>query len=179
MLRIHERKGVAVVTVGKGMGSNHLSAFDNAELSANILALNAVKFSSFIPPGWVISTDKFLLSEHTHSGKCLPMAYEFAHSTTNVVSAVVVVGVPKNKTKPCIIMEYSSKKLTKEELVEKAIEGVREVFSFRGWELEKIVTKAVEVVPKKNQYACALAAVVFIPELRSKGLSNFHHVGVK
>lgn len=163
MLRIHKARGTAVVTAGKGLGSSSLSAFDSAELDANIFALNAVKFSSFVPPGWGVSMDKELLSEHTHSGRCLPMAYEYACSSTDVVSAAVAIGVPRDKANPCIIMEYSSNRLTGQELAEQAEAAVKEVFGFRKWELKKVVKKSVEAVPKKSQHACALAVVVFLP----------------
>ena len=163
MLTLHEKEGTAIITAGIGYGKSRLDAFDRAELDANINAVNAVKFSSFIPPKWEISFDKEILDKNM-CGRCLPMAYEYKSSATGLSAAAISVGVPKDKEKPCIVMEHTSSNLTAKELEKETEKSVREVFRFRKWALKKTLSKSVEILPKKNKFGCALVAVVYLPE---------------
>jgi len=164
MLTLHEKEGTAVVTAGVGYGRTRLAAFDSAELNANINALNAVKFSSFIPAKWGVSFDKELLHPHTSGGRCLPMAYEYESSATRLSAAAISIGVPEDKDKPCIVMEHTSSDLTAKELEKEGGKSVKDAFRFRKWELKEILSKSVEILPKKNKFGCALVAVVYLPK---------------
>ena len=68
----HKRFGTVYMTSGVGYGKSELSAFDAAEIDANIVCANAVKVSSFIPPTWRIVNSKDDLLRLTDYGALLP-----------------------------------------------------------------------------------------------------------
>ncbi len=103
----HKRTGRAVVTSGIGYGKTELSAFDAAELDANIMSTNAVRVSSFVPPNWQIINCREELGKCTDNGAFLPMAYAYAVSKRSSVAASLLIGINKDTTKASIIMEHA------------------------------------------------------------------------
>lgn len=82
------------------MGKTELSAFDAAELDANIISTNAIKVSSFVSPHWKIINSKQKLKRFTDNGAFLPMACAFAVSNTSKVAASIsIVGSTKIRQK--------------------------------------------------------------------------------
>lgn len=164
MLDWNKGKGEVFVTGGVGHGMTGLAAFDNAELDAGLIAVNAIEVTSFIPPGWKISSDKKALMAKTQNARFIPMVFKYATSKVKPVSAAVAIGIPQDKKKPCVIMEYSSDEMSEREIERMAIASVEEVFGFREWEIDNIISRAVENRPKKDIHACALVAVAYFPE---------------
>ncbi|MCD4739931.1 hypothetical protein K8R43_01915 [archaeon] len=164
MLSWNKGRGEAIITTGIGHGKTDLAAFDSAELNAGIIDVNALAITSFIPPYWKLFSDKKRIERKTGKGRFLPMAFKYATSKTNPVSAAVAIGIPEKKTDPRIIMEYSSTEYNSVELEKLATHAVEEVFEVRGRGIDNILSHSVENHPKKGLYASALAAVVFFPE---------------
>ena len=160
----HKGPGRAYVTSGIGYGRTALSAFDAAELNANIMSTNAVKVSSFVPPNWQIVNSKDELGRFTDNGAFLPMAYAHAVSNRNSVAASALIGINKDTTKASIIVEHADVNVTTEQLLTQSEISLEEAFGSRGWEIDRLEKVAVEAVPRDSLYACALVAVVFLTD---------------
>jgi len=154
--------GKAYLTFGTGYGKTELSAFDAAELDARIMAANAIKVSSFVPPRWQIINSKADLERHTDNGVFLPMAYAYTVSNRSSISASLLVGINRDTTKASIIVEHADVDITREQSLEQSEICMKEAFDSRDWELERIEKVAIEAAPGDNQYVCVLVAVVFI-----------------
>lgn len=158
----HRAAGTAYLTSGIGYGRAELSAFDAAELDANIRAANAVKASSFVPPGWRIVNGKAGLEAFTDRGVFLPMAYAYAASRGRNVAASVAIGVNKDATRASIIMEHAGEDRTASQSLALSTGCVQEAFAARGWEPGRIEEVAVAGAPRDGRYVCVLVAVVFV-----------------
>jgi len=170
----HKKTGRAYVTSGVGYGKTALSAFDAAEVDANILATNAVKVSSFIPPHWRIINRKEELGKITANGAFLPMAYATAVSKRTRVAASVIIGMNRDTTKASIITEHAGEDLTKEQSLQQSTTCIEDMFGCRGWEIDRLEEVSVEAAPKDGLYVCVLVAVVFLvdqPQKEAAGTS--------
>lgn len=163
MPNLHLATGTAYLTSGIGYGREKLSAFDAAELDANIMSANAIQVSSFIPPGWNISRDKDALKSLTGKGVFLPMAYAYSVSSESRVAASLVIGVNQDSQQASIIMEHAGVAITPDISLQISEINVREAFEARHWMIDRLEKAAVEALPKDGLYACALVAVVFSP----------------
>ena len=80
---VTKTNGVVYPFAEIGHGINDLDAFDDAEVAAGILTLNAIRFSSFVPVGpkgrWKIDDNPEQLKQLV-KGNSLPMAYKEAIS---------------------------------------------------------------------------------------------------
>ncbi len=161
---IIKKTGKAYITSGVGCGKTRLAAFDKAELDACIISTNAIKVSSFVPPNWEIVDDRQTLKTITDAGAFLPMAYAFETSKDKNVSASVIIGLNKDKSKASIITEHAEVGTNKERSLRDSESSLKQAFEFRNWELDNIVKVAVEAEPKNGLYACALVAVLFFPD---------------
>ena len=162
MYNWHRTTGKAYVTSGIGYARTRLSAFDAAELDANIMSTNAVQVSSFVPPNWQIINSKDDLRRFTDNGAFLPMAYAYAVSNSNKVAASVVIGVNKDISKASIITEHADLNITREQSLKESEISIQEVFTSRGWEIDRLEKVAVEATPRDSLYVCVLVAVVFL-----------------
>jgi pyruvoyl-dependent arginine decarboxylase len=158
----HLATGRAFVTSGVGYGRTELSAFDAAELDAGIMATNAVRASSFIPPGWAISRDKEALRALSGNGAFLPMAYAHGVSRDRRVAASLAIGVNRDRRSASIIMEHAGLDVSKEESLAEAEICLADALGARKWEVERLERAAVEASPRDRLYVCALVAVVFV-----------------
>ncbi len=162
MYDLTKQDGEIYLFASSGRGINELDAFDAAEVNAGIFALNAVRFSSFVPIGpngrWRLQSE---LSYSIDRGNSLPMAYADYSSNSEQVAAALAVGIPKDDTLPGIIMEYADKG-NSNDLLEKAITSVESTFKRRKWDLKNIETKSVEIIPE-NGYACAMVGALYLP----------------
>jgi pyruvoyl-dependent arginine decarboxylase len=165
----HTKTGRAFITSGIGYGRTKLSAFDAAELNANIISTNAVKVTSFIPPNWQIVANKDELGQFTKQGVFLPMAYSFAASNKDKVAASVLIGVNKNLSKASIITEHADVNISEEYSLEQAEMCLEDTFNSRCWNIEKRYKISVQAAPKKHLYVCAMVAVVFVVNQLSTG----------
>tara|TARA_Y100000310_G_scaffold114865_1_gene113400 strand:- start:213 stop:713 length:501 start_codon:yes stop_codon:yes gene_type:complete len=160
----NKKSGKAYITSGIGYGKTKLAAFDKAELDANIMSTNAIKVSSFVPPNWKIIKDNKDLKKLSDDGAFLPMAYAYEISNTEKVSASVIIGTNKDKSKASIITEHADIGISKEESLKDSESCLKEAFSFRNWRLDKMEKVATEAEPKDSLYVCALVAVLFFPD---------------
>jgi arginine decarboxylase len=158
----HKATGKAYITSGTGYGKTELSAFDAAELNANILAANAVKASSFVPPNWQVINSNEELGRYTDNGAFLPMAYSYAVSNQTNVAASLIIGINKDTTKASVIVEHADVNITKNQSLEQSMSCLEEALESRGWQIDRLEKAAVEGVPRKGLYICALVAVVFV-----------------
>ena len=161
MYNWHRTTGRAYVTSGIGYARKRLSAFDAAELDANILSTNAVKVSSFVPPNWQIINSKEDLRRFTDNGVFLPMAYAYAVSNSRKIAASVVIGVNKDISKASIIMEHADLNFTREQSFKESEMGIQDAFTSRCWEIGRLEKVAVEATPRDSLYVCVLVAVLF------------------
>jgi len=161
--------GKAYITSGIGYGKTRLSAFDAAELDANILSANAIRVSSFVPPNWQIINSKEGLGKFTCNGVFLPMAYAYAVSNRSSIAASVLIGINKDTTKASIIVEHADADITSQQSLEQSGICMEEAFGSRGWELDRVERVAVDAAPRDNHYVCALVAVVFLTGRTSNG----------
>ena len=164
----HLTTGSAYLTSGIGFGRAKLSAFDAAELDANILSTNAVKVSSFIPPHWKIIQDKGALIKFTDNGAFLPMAYAYSVSNHRSVAASLVIGINKDPQKASIIMEHAGQGITEEESLKESETCVQDAFKARNWEIERLEKAAIAANPRDGLYVCALVAVVFVVDTKDQ-----------
>lgn len=156
--------GTAYVTAGVGYGETPLAAFDAAEVAANIMATNAIRVTSFVPPGWsIVRADKGLAAI-SDKGAFLPMAYQFECSKHDKVAASLVIGRNADESQASIIMEHAQLGIDPEELKLIAHDSVTEVFDGRGWKIREYVEIAVGGEPKDGLYVGAIVAVLFFPE---------------
>jgi pyruvoyl-dependent arginine decarboxylase len=160
----HKTTGRAYLTSGIGYGKTGLSAFDAAERDANIISTNAVKVSSFVPPNWRIVESKEELGNFTDNGAFLPMAYAHAVSNRSKVAASLVIGINKDTTKASIIIEHADVNMTQKQSLEQSTSCLEEIFSSRGWKVDRLEKVAVEAAPKDSLYVCVLVAVVLLAD---------------
>ncbi|MBR9699184.1 hypothetical protein GOV09_01890 [Candidatus Woesearchaeota archaeon] len=168
MLDPTQVQGTVYPFVSLGYGTNELDAFDDAEVNAGIEALNAVKFTSFVPVGpngrWKINLD---CDYSIKNGVALPMAYQESVSKDRLVSGAIAIGLNKERDKPGIIMEYAGINASSEDLERKAVDSVRHAFERRkdlGWNLGDIISLSIEG-KGEGRYCCALVGAIFYPEL--------------
>lgn len=160
----NQGKGTVYVTSGVGYGTTSLAAFDAAELDARIMATNAIRVTSFVPPHWSISKDKKILEQKSGNGAFLPMAYQYAVSRADKVTSALVIGVNENSERPSIIMEHAEVGMDQEKLLSIAKESSQEVFGFRNWKVKEYIEAVASGEPKDGLYVCALVAALYFPE---------------
>ncbi len=168
----HKKTGKAYVTSGIGYGKTELSAFDAAELDANIMAANAIKVSSFIPPNWQIVHSKEELKKFTENGVFLPMAYAYAASNSYNVAASLFIGVNQDPTKASIIVEHAEVNCTTKQSLEQSTSCIEDAYCGRGWEISGLEKVAIEGAPRDGLYVCVLVAVVFLVDQPDNGVHS-------
>lgn len=159
----HRNGGTVFVTAGMGYGKTALSAFDAAELDAKILATNAIRVTSFVPPGWTIVRDGAALAAASADGAFLPMAYQYAVSRTERVAACLMIGVNADRHRASIVMEHAETAIDPQMLQDTAKESVEEVFRARKWKIADIVMADAHGEPRDGLYVCALVAAIYVP----------------
>lgn len=155
--------GTAYVTAGVGYGKTPLAAFDAAEVAAKITATNAIRVTSFVPPGWTIVTDTHRLETLSDKGAFLPMAYQFECSDSQKVAASLVIGRNADDKQASIIMEHAQAGIDPDALRAIARDSVTEVFATRDWKIKEYVEIAVGGAPKDGLYVGVIVAVLFFP----------------
>lgn len=163
-------QGVIYPFASIGYGINELDAFDDAEVNAGIEALNAIKYTSFVPVGpkgrWKID-DNQKLPTLIKRGDALPMAFEDAYATNSSVAAAIAIGLNEDQQKPGLIMEYADTNFSENELEAIAIRSLERAFERRkhlGWKLDEVVTKKIGGSRRKDLTTCALVGAIYIPE---------------
>lgn len=170
MIDVTENQGIVYPFASLGKGINSLDAFDDAEINAGIEALNAVKFTSFVPVGpkgrWSVD-DNPRLARLVKKGDSLPMAFQYSCSDDKYVSAALAIGLNKDPEKPGIILEYSRVDIHEDELAKIAVDSLERTFFRRKkyhWNLDKVITKKAGGFPKDGLVTCALVGGLYVPE---------------
>lgn len=168
----HRGNGRAYITSGIGYGKTELAAFDAAERQANILAANAVRVSSFVPPGWQVLHSREELGRYTDNGVFLPMAYAHAVSNSSSVAASLLVGLNRDRRKASMIIEHADVNITEDQSLAQSMCCLEEAFACRNWAFNRLEKAAVEGTPRQGLYVCALVAVVFLVDPDDHGASG-------
>lgn len=138
-----------------GYGSTALTSFDNALLCSGIANYNLVKISSILPPN-AVRQEMIDLPE----GSIIHTAYACLSSNQKdvVFSAAIAVGIPKDKTKIGVIMEFSDycDKLYAEKCAKKMVE---EAMQNRGYEIEEILCVSSEASCDGTEFISVIAAI--------------------
>ncbi len=142
------------LTSGSSEGYTSLNSFDGALLASGIGNTNLVKMSSIIPPDC-----QEIAPVKLPYGALIPVAYASITSDMNgeVISAAVAAAIPEDKTKPGLIMEYSSH--GRKEDIEKMVRHMAQ----KGMEMrnEKIrEIKSISVEHIVDKIGTAFASVV-------------------
>lgn len=134
------------MSTGVGVSKNGLPSFDRALIDAGVGNYNLVRLSSILPAKhiWVPVED---ISRHIVEGSLLPTAYSTITSDTvgDILISTIGVGIPADKSKVGVIMEYSAKNITKENALATLSSMIYEAFEVRKWKLDKIISTAVSV----------------------------------
>lgn len=144
---------------GRGYGKTRLVAFDDALLDAGVGNYNLVRLSSILP---YQAIDNQQLKIDLPLGSLLPIAYAEITSDDADVNAVaaVAIGIPKDKTKCCVIMEHEALGETEPEALQIVVDMVRDAFNNRGWELGQYMATCASAHPERSgEYATAFACV--------------------
>lgn len=132
------------ISKGKGSSVNGLPSFDKALLEAGVGNYNLVRLSSILPADceWVDVDD---ITEHIKEGSLLPTAYSTITSDVqgDVIISTIGVGLPVDKSKVGVIMEYSTKNVTEDDALTTLRSMITEAFAVRGWELETMITTSI------------------------------------
>ena len=144
------------MTAGNAEGYSELNSFDSALLHAGIGNVNIIQVSSIIPPNCTEIKPVGL-----PYGSLIPVAYSTITSDLEheVISAAVAVAMPIDKTKPGVIMEYSSRGRKQDiELITRRM--AEEAMKVRHARIADIKSVSVEHIVKK--IGCVIAAVVLL-----------------
>lgn len=144
------------IVCGTGEAATPLNAFDTALHRAGVGDLNLVKVSSIIPPGCRLTKPIGI-----EPGSLVSAAYAEITSSLpgEVISAGVAAGIPRERNRAGVIMEYSARGRIHE--IEEIVERMaRDALEMRGLTAERIHTRAVEI--KVESVAAAFAGVVLL-----------------
>ena len=141
---------------GAGDALTPLNAFDEALRAAGIGDLNLVRVSSIIPPRC-----QKIDPQPIAPGTLVASAYASITSALpgELIAPGVAVGIPEERDRAGVIMEYSSRG-HREEIEEIVTSMARHALEARGLRVRMIDCRAVEV--KVENVAAAFAGVVLI-----------------
>lgn len=145
------------IVSGTGQGYTPLNAFDAALGASGIGDLNLVKVSSIVPPHCTQVEPRAIAP-----GTLIATAYAAKTSTLHgeVIAAGVAVGLPEDKERAGVIMEYSA--LGHREEIEEIVRTMaQKALEQRGLEIRSIESRAIDVKVVQDPVA-AFAGVVLI-----------------
>ena len=144
------------ISSGVGTSAYELVAFDNALLSAGISNYNLLKVSSILPC-LCERKDRVDLKE----GSPLLTAYAALSSDEKgtLLATAVAAGIPKDRSKIGVIMEYKAVGISAEEAESRVRSMVEEAMRNHGIELEEIVASSAAGVVETG-YLSLISAVV-------------------
>lgn len=144
---------------GIGVGNTRINAFDNALLDAGVGNYNLVRLSSILP---IQAAEHQVSKVDLPLGSLLPIAYAeiTSYEVGVTASAAIAIGIPKDKSKCCVIMEYESLGEDENEAVLKVVKMIQDGFEHRGWEIERIISSGVSDAPEvAGEKVCAFACL--------------------
>ena len=135
-----------------------LNAFDRALMDAGCANYNLIRVSSILP-----GNAKLVDSIHSPEGSLLPTAYAVITASPNEnigvrLSAAIAVGIPEDKSKAGVIMEYSDycdESIAKD----KAVSMLRVAMEDRDIQLYDIKIASASKIHEGLNYTCVLALV--------------------
>ena len=133
------------ISTGNGCSkTNRLPSFDKALLDAKVGNYNLVRLSSILPAGCE-RVDHIDIDE----GSLLPTAYSTITSDVpgDICVSTIGVGIPKDKSKVGVIMEYSCSGacVCEDAAMETLTKMIEEAFDIRNVELEEIVSASTSI----------------------------------
>lgn len=133
------------VSSGVGVSNKRLPSFDKSLLAAGVGNYNLVKLSSILPARCVEKTTEDLHFD-LREGSILPVAYATITSDKfgEMIASAVAIGIPKDKNKVGVIMEFSAVGMNKDDAWAVVRSMVDEAFEERGWELDYYKGASVE-----------------------------------
>lgn len=146
--------------IGAGIGESEsrLVAFDKALLDAGVGNYNLVRLSSILPAGC-----KPVYNIDLPEGSLLPIAYSTITSDVEgeTVVSTIGVGIPKDKSKVGVIMEYSVAGFSARESIALSTlhSMIKEAFEARGWELDKIIDTSISKRVEGHNCVTAFACI--------------------
>ncbi len=176
-----------IITLGRGVEGDRLSAFDKAELNAGIPDINAIIVTSFVPPGAKLvdpEGSKAYLQKHpVVPGSLVPAALKSYSSTRkrqenagikgDKIFATIGLVLPKDKDIfPGIMMEYAGPQEPGEPATRSEVEKycigmcqrVAELRKEQGFQPDgpPRVWVIEQQLPEDNQWACVLVAGLYV-----------------
>jgi pyruvoyl-dependent arginine decarboxylase len=176
-----------VITLGKGVESDSLSAFDKAEFDASIPDINAMLVTSFIPPRAKLvepeASKEYLRQHPIVPGSLVPVALRSYSSTrrrqeslgirANKIFAAIGIVIPTDREVfPTVMMEYAGPQepddpSTKSEVEKHCSTMCQRVAELRreyGFQPEGAprVWIVEEELPEDNKWVCVLAAGLYL-----------------
>lgn len=176
-----------IVTLGKGVEGDPLSAFDKAEFDASIPDINAMVVTSFVPPRATLilpdDSKTYLQENPIVPGSLVPVALKYYCATrkgqrerrveTDMVFAAIGVVEPEDKdTFPSILVEYAGPASPREPAVNSDVEEYCVAMCARVAELRKNQGFRARSDPKvwlvetrlqnDSEWACVLAAAIYV-----------------
>ncbi len=146
---------IYTIKAASAEGFSELNAFDIALLKSGVGNTNLVKMSSILPPNCK-KQDKIELP----LGSLVPVAYASLTSSKRGqrIAAAVAIGIPKDKNKNGLIMEFENYDITKEQAEEHVRKMAEWGMKYRGYEIDRIESIAIDhvVVEHGAVFACVV-----------------------
>lgn len=146
---------------GVGKSTKRLPSFDKALYYANVGNYNLVRLSSILPAKCKKVSVRNI-QKYIKEGSLLPVAYSTISSDVigDTLFSGIMVGIPVDKNKVGVIMEYSALNISVEKGLKTLTEMVKEAFEIRGWELDYTEsTHSTEKVDKKSGTVTTFACI--------------------
>lgn len=146
------------IKAGSSSADTKLNAFDRALMNAGCANYNLVRISSILP-----SEAKLVEKICYPEGSLLPTAYATLTASPNEktglrLSAAIAIGIPEDRSKPGVIMEYADY-CDQTVARERVIDMVKTSMKDRAIHKYSIQTKSVSKIHEGFQYSCVIALV--------------------
>ena len=143
------------ITSGYGKGAYELVAFDKALIDAGISNYNLLRVSSILPIRCNYSEIIDL-----EEGSPLLTAYGTISSNTKgeIIASAVGIGIPKDKEKVGVIMEYSGRCTA--EIAEKTVRDMTKIaMDNHHIETQEVISSSIEKQVTDTDYVSVISAV--------------------
>lgn len=157
ILKFQNEKNFYTIGSGFGVARDNQNAFDRALFMAGCANYNLIKVSSILPAG-----AQFVAKIDYKEGALLPVAiakiiYEPVQRELTLAAAVAI-GIPEDKSKCGVIMEWSGI-ATEKYAQKKVLDMVKTAMGDRGIKNYSIKVANAEVAGSNSEFVCAVAYV--------------------
>ncbi len=143
------------IKAAEAEGFSELNAFDVALLKSGVGNTNLVKMSSILPPNC-----RKKESIELPLGSLVPVAYASLTSSKKGqrIAAAVAIGIPKDRSKNGLIMEFEDYNITKEQAEAHVRKMAEWGMKYRGYEIDYIESIAIDHVVEEHGavFACVV-----------------------